>query len=171
MTHRRTAFLAAIVMLVVGSLVALNRVREEAPKRPAPQVETVWRVNADEMYAASGYRWREAAPGESVRFAPPESDDRAFRIECSEGRIGIIGPSHADEEFESPISVTFANGDRRTGRLIELGEWPSFLVEVEPSDPLLTFLLDQDHIWIFGDEVNLNVPTGGGVALIRSLIA
>jgi len=148
----------------------------EGPSRPAEddnvsvKGNTHWHVEADSLYAATGYRWHLAIPGESVQFGLPETDDRAFRIDCRNGRIALIGPAATEAGEGSPIEVTFDHGDLRTGSVALFGDGSNFVVEVAPDDPLLPRLLGRRHIVVQVADDERSIPTAGGVDLIRALI-
>jgi hypothetical protein len=171
---RRRAAVLLIVMLTAAGAAGFWVLR---PQAQTPESDTacggrecLWSVNLDQLYGHSGYRWHVAVPGESVQFGVPETDDRAMRIDCHDGRIAITGPTIADAPEGSPIRIRFANGDRRIGAVTMLGDGNNFTVEMAPADPLLTWLLGQERIAFDDGEGESSVPLAGGTDLIRGLI-
>ena len=134
------------------------------------EAEAAINESDDAASAALGYLWHETNEGTSVQYGVPESDDRAFRIDCFEGRINVIAPAHTTADDGSATSATFEDGERRDATIHELGNGPNFVVSLATSDPVIATLLAAERIRILTPETSVSVPTAGGTDLIRALV-
>ena len=106
----------------------------------------------------------------SVQFGVPETDDRAFRVDCQAGKLLIIAPASANAPEGTPTTAVFQNGDQRPGKIIYLGDGPNFIVSVAPTDPVAGTLLTDGRIRIDTSESVVSISGAGGLALLRSLV-
>jgi len=138
--------------------------------------EEIRRVTADlensivASYAPSGYRWHVADPGVSVQFGLPETDARALRIDCIEGRLVIMAPANTNAEEGAPASALFNDRLRREGSIHYLGDGPNIAVPVALDDPVVADLLAHERIRIDTADTHTLVPSAGAGPVLGPLI-
>ena len=155
-----------LLSLAAGSLAACSAAAEPAPT--TAELRQMLDDELIELQREAGYVWHETDGGRSVQYGVPETDDRAFRLDCSEGRLFVIAYGGGGDEG-APVTATFSNGDKRAGQLEELGDGANFVVALDPDDPVVATLLE-DRIAIDTEQTIVRVPGAGGVPLLRALI-
>ena len=124
----------------------------------------------DYVSAQMGYTWHTAENGTSVQFGVPETDDRAFRVDCENGKLLVIAPAGTNAPQGSPTTAVFQNGEKRPGTISYLGDGPNFVVSVAPTDPVVATLFTDGRIRIDTPETVVSVPGAGGAALLHTLV-
>ncbi|HYN45316.1 MAG TPA: hypothetical protein VES64_01350 [Allosphingosinicella sp.] len=88
-----------------------------------------------------GYVWHIAEPGRSVQYGVPQTDDRAFRIDCSDGLIEMMRPMDSDTADGTDVEAMLREGAIREGRIAYLGDGANLVVTVAADDPVLAAML------------------------------
>jgi hypothetical protein len=120
-----------------------------------------------------GYRWHTAMTGEIVQYGVPDTDDRALRIDCHEGRITILGPSAVDLDEDAPTSVSFrisTGEERRDATGVYMGDGMNFAAPVAADDPVLAALMRGEPLRISQGDGSWDVPGDGAAAELGPLI-
>ena len=125
------------------------------------------------LIAAEGrhYIWNDDAPGQTVAYGVPDTDDRALRIDCVKGRLSISGPADADETERVQVRITSRAGARtfRSG-VTEAGDGPNFTVAVTERDDALVTLLAGRPVTIAVKDDVWSVPGKGAAKVLAPLI-
>jgi hypothetical protein len=123
-----------------------------------------------ELQASLGYVWHSRNAGRSVQYGVPETDDRAFRADCANGRLLIVIPDHPVEAEDAVSSALFSNGERREGRIEDLGDGANLVITTALDDPIVATLFSGNRIAIDTPNRLVRVPTAGSAHLLRALI-
>lgn len=120
---------------------------------------------------AGGYVWHVAEPGRSVQYGVPETDDRALRIDCSDGLIEMMRPIDTDAADGAAVEAMLREGAIREGAIAYLGDGPNLVVTVAPDDPVLAAMLAQGRLVIDTAASHYELPVDDqGRAMIGSLL-
>jgi hypothetical protein len=120
------------------------------------------------------YSWNVIAPGETVQYGIPQTDDRAIRIDCRpDGRLVILGPSGVDLPENVPTRVTFRRGTEAVtllGVTAYMGDGMNFEVPVAAGElPIATLLAGAPLTLVHGDST-WEVPGAGAPAVLGPLV-
>lgn len=130
---------------------------------------------AEARQSSSSYRWHATNNNESAQYGVPDSDERALRIDCEpSGSLSVMGPTAYDGAPGDRLPVLLqGRAGRRTltGKVIELGDGYNFLVEVAPTDDVVTTLLAGKQVTVGSAGDEWTVPAKGAAAAVKLVIA
>ncbi len=122
---------------------------------------------------ATDYRWW--TTGESAQFGLPDTDDRAFRLDCEpSGGFSVMAPTGADVPEGGKVRVILqGKAGRRTadGVLIELGDGPNFQVKIKPDDDIVRTLMAGGDVTIGSAGDEWSVPGKGAAKALKPVLA
>ena len=139
---------------------------QRAMKTADAALDDAWDYVSTQM----GYTWHTAANGMSVQFGVPETDDRAFRVDCENGKLLVIAPAKTNARQGTPTTATFQNGEKRPGSISYLGDGPNLVISLVPTDPVVGTLLTDGRIRIDTPVTVVSVAGAGGSALLHALV-
>jgi hypothetical protein len=154
-------------------LTGINFIGNEAPGygiSARQSADAVLEKAHDTIFEKSGYVWHSANGGESVQFGVPDTDDRAFRVDCDNNQLLVIAPANTNASEGTARVAIFPNGEQRTAVISYLGDGPNFVVTIAPNDPVIAQILMPGRIRIHTPDSVVSVPNEGGLGLLRSLV-
>lgn len=143
----------------------------DADRRAAEAAEAALDEALDAIYTETGYRWY-AADARSVQYGVPDTDDRAFRIDCRRAVVvEVMFPAATEAPEGTAMAATFAGGASRPGQIRYLGDGANLAVPLGADDPVLDALFGGERVRIVGAGASISVPAEGAAQLIRPLLA
>ena len=163
-------FCLLAIVLLSGCAAYAQRSQPTLQEDTVQAAESALDNAADSLRALAGYVWHSAENGMSVQFGVPETDDRAFRVDCEGGMLFIIAPANTNAPEGTSTTAAFQNGERRAGTISYLGDGPNFVVPLAPTDPLIRTLLTNGRIRIDALDTVVSVAGSAGLALLQPLV-